>query len=74
MSRFRHGLPAGGALPDSHLRLRGGCASHVDILRPGSLEALWFSTVRVPARQDGNPGSRVDNRHCSNSKPGEFQR
>lgn len=48
MSPFRHGMPDGGAF-------RGGPAvsrrilAHVDILRAGSLEALWFSTVRVPA-------------------------
>ncbi len=43
--------------------------AHVDILLAGSLEALWFSTVRVPAWLGGSAGSEVDNRHGSHSKP-----
>ncbi|MBN3772445.1 hypothetical protein [Burkholderia sp. Se-20378] len=41
-----------GAHPLSHRRM----LSHVDILRPESLEGLWFSTVRVPAWPVGNAG------------------
>ncbi|VWD58363.1 hypothetical protein BCO18442_06976 [Burkholderia contaminans] len=46
---------------------------HVDILRPGPLEALWFSTVRVPAWRVGNAGSGVDNRRRRHSKPCAIQ-
>ncbi len=48
--------------------------AHVDIPRTGSLEALWFSTVRVPVWLGGSAGSDVDNRHGSHSKPCVLQR
>ncbi|VWC44935.1 hypothetical protein BLA6993_07359 [Burkholderia lata] len=47
---------------------------HVDILRPESLEGLWFSTVRVSAWPVGMAGSGVDNRRCRHSKPCVFPR
>ncbi|WP_412525198.1 hypothetical protein [Burkholderia lata] len=74
MSLFQQGLPAGrtfrGAHPLPHRRMR----MHVDILRPESLEGLWFSTVRVAAWPVGNAGSGVDNRCCRHSKPCDFHR
>lgn len=74
MSCFQRGLPARrtfrGAHPLSHRRM----LIHVDILRPESLEGLWFATVRVPAWLVGNVGSGVDNRLCGHSKPCVFQR
>ncbi|WP_155635146.1 hypothetical protein [Burkholderia cepacia] len=73
MSPFRHGMPARSAFRGAHPLSLGGFP-HVDILRAGSLEALWFSTVRVPAWLGGSAGSEVDNRHGSHSKPCVLQR
>ena len=51
-----------------------GAPVHVDIQPTQTLEALWFSTVRVRGWSRGNADPDVDNCHRSQSKPRVFER